>query len=107
MNSIVGIETSGSNADLVCKAECCRNDIIYKDSYAERKRNADYITGLIAGLDGPDELSSVVVYPRDWKEVRGSEDKFNERELVIMSYRVFGFVLRSRKWGELPFICDH
>lgn len=61
----------------------------------------DYINSLISKKLS-EELPSVAIFPRPFNELRvGSSNKpvFSDEELAIMSYREFGFVLRSRKWG--------
>jgi hypothetical protein len=83
--------------DVRCDAGCCNNDNIHKDAYAEAKRNSDYQSSLI-----PVELSrepSVAIFPRRFN-LATPEEELSEEDYVIMSYRVFGFVLRNRKWGK-------
>lgn len=81
-----------------CDAECCRYETIHDDSYVEKKRNEEYIGSLI-----PEDRSkdpSVAIYPRALQDTKSPENALTDDDLVIMSYRVFGFVLRSRKWGK-------
>ncbi|KAK3937299.1 hypothetical protein QBC46DRAFT_460969 [Diplogelasinospora grovesii] len=81
---------------------CPFNDSVLDDGYVDRGRAADYIESLRS--KGHAGQPSVVVHPRSVKELevnRGSPLAVPEDELVIMSHRVFGFVLRSRKWAKL------
>ncbi|KAJ8130153.1 hypothetical protein O1611_g3476 [Lasiodiplodia mahajangana] len=82
-----------------CSGQCCSNDNIHRDAYAEKKRNEDYMNSLIP--DTRDKLPSVAVLPRSLKDANTVENPLSEGDLTIMSYRVFGFVLRSRKWGKI------
>ena len=87
-----GLETSDK---LMCNAECCRNEHVHVDTYVEKQRAEAYIAGLI-----PQDKStepSVLISPRSLIDVKTMPDD----DLVIMSYRVFGYVLRSRRWGKL------
>lgn len=86
------------NEETECKAECCEADQVLQDRFAETARNREYFAGLIP--DDPSSEPSLAIYPRDAGEVRYSRNELSSDDLVIMSYRVFGFVLRSRKWGE-------
>jgi uncharacterized protein DUF7025 len=80
-----------------CSALCCRGENVHDDTYVEEKRGEEYRASLIP--DSPHMLPSVAIYPLSIDEVmtRGATDD----ELIIMTYRVFGFILRSQKWGEL------
>ncbi|KAF5494460.1 hypothetical protein CGCS363_v009071 [Colletotrichum siamense] len=57
----------------------------------------DYIESLVPDPGG----RSLILSPRSLEETIGSTDELTETELLIMTYRVFGFVLRSRKWAQL------
>jgi hypothetical protein len=97
VQSLIGAELHETK-DTDCTAGCCTGERVLKDSYAEKKRNEDYINSLI-----PDELSrepSVAIYPRALRDIKSSESALTDDDFVVMSYRVFGFILRSRKWGK-------
>lgn len=81
-----------------CTAECCRRETVHDDSYVDYNRNKEFM----ASLNPQDrtKLPSVIVYPRSLEVLGGEENKLTDNELLVMSYRVFGFVLRTRKWGE-------
>lgn len=102
LNMLLGNPTADDESDerqtkKGCGGDCCRNDIVYDDTYLERKMRTDYTESLLPKDHG--EQPSVAIVPRLLKEV---ERKFiSDDELVIMSHRVFGFVLRSRKWGMI------
>lgn len=91
--------------DGACTSACCYSmaETIYKDTDTEKKRNADYMTFLKTQNGQRDP--SPAIYPRPLAEVKGPENPLSSEDLLIMSYRVFGFVLRTRKWARLSL--DH
>ena len=87
----------------ICVYECCRDEVVHQDDYVEKNRNKEYIGTLI-----PEDRNmepSIAVYPRALQLTKSPDDAVTKDELIIMSYRVFGFVLRSRKWGK-PHRCN-
>jgi hypothetical protein len=97
--SLMGVEHPKAKEES-CTAGCCTNQRVHRDSYAEGKRNEAFRNSLI-----PEELSrepSVAIYPRPFTGIRerGGENSLTDEEYLIMSYRVFGFILRSRRWGK-------
>jgi hypothetical protein len=100
VEQLIGTSTGETIDDEPCAAECCRNENIHKDTDVETKRNRDYIASLIP--EDRNKYPSVAIYPRLLKDTRSPDNDVIEDELVVMSYRVFGFVLRSRKWGKPP-----
>jgi hypothetical protein len=82
-----------------CMGACCKGDYVYADAYVEKTRYEEYISSI---MPGPEELNiepPVAIHPRSLKELTAAKDSLTDDELLIMPYRVFGFVLRSRKWG--------
>jgi hypothetical protein len=88
--------------DQSCGEACCRIDLVHDDSYVEMKQREEYVNGLLPEAGAVDEQPSIAIIPRPLKELRTSSGSslVSDDELIIMSYRVFGFVLRSRKWGK-------
>ncbi|GME52843.1 uncharacterized protein COCSADRAFT_177807 [Neofusicoccum parvum] len=90
--------------DESCKADCCRGEFVHDDSYVDQKQRNEYIESLLPKANAQDEQPSIAIMPRPLKEVLKGPDNdltVSKDELAIMSYRVFGFVLRSRKWAKL------
>lgn len=98
LEELIGESQLDKEDDQMCVAECCRDENVHKDSETETKRSRDYMTTLIP--EDRNREPSVTIYPRALKDARSPENPLTEDELLIMSFRVFGFVLRSRKWGE-------
>lgn len=92
--------------DDVCRGACCREEpFVHNDSYVDDNQRTEYVNGLLPKTPTQD-VPSVAIIPRPLKEIQtgpGNCPVMADDELVIMSYRVFGFVLRSRKWGEFSF----
>ncbi|KAL8329766.1 hypothetical protein RB597_005172 [Gaeumannomyces tritici] len=95
----------GFDDEEACTSACCypMATMIYKDADTEKKRNADYMTFL--KTENGQRDPSPAIYPRPLAEVKGQKNPLSNEELLIMSYRVFGFILRTRKWAQLSL--DH
>jgi len=85
-----------------CNAGCCRGETVYDDSYVDQQQSTEYVNSLLPDADTLNEQPSIAVVPRLLKELQNAPGStlVSKEELAIMSYRVFGFVLRSRKWGK-------
>ncbi|KAK0726113.1 hypothetical protein B0H67DRAFT_572356 [Lasiosphaeris hirsuta] len=82
-----------------CKGVCCHGEIICRDDDVEAKRNQDYISSLIQ--KDPSQRPTVVIHPRTLHDTQWLGNALTDDELVVTSYRVFGFVFKSRKWAQL------
>lgn len=102
IEELVGTSIGDSKDDELCNAECCAGEEIHQDAYAERNINQEYISTLIPGPEDGNQQPSVAVMPRLLHDKMLEE--LSEDDLIIMSNRVFGFILRSRKWGK-PLLC--
>ncbi|KAL3488082.1 hypothetical protein BJX62DRAFT_253566 [Aspergillus germanicus] len=98
-------DEDGTEEGESCQAACCRRDIVHDDMYIDRKQRTEYIDSLLPKGEHNDQQPSIAILPRPLKELlRTSADKelsITPDELIIMSYRVFGFILRTRKWAQL------
>lgn len=83
--------------DEPCMASCCDGQAVHDGEYIDSTLTENYVRSLIpkTSLRAP----SLLLSPRPLEDLGGVEG-LTEEELVVMTYRVFGFVLRSRKWGE-------
>ncbi|KAI8951156.1 P-loop containing nucleoside triphosphate hydrolase protein [Xylaria longipes] len=79
-----------------CIEECCTSELMLHDEYVEERRREDYI---VSQMSGPARLP-VTIIPHDFRDIV-ENNTLTDAEYFIMSYRVFAFVLRSRKWHEL------
>ena len=82
-----------------CMAACCINQCIHEGEYIDSRLTEEFVKSLIP--DKSLRAPSLILSPRPLEETLiGSENQPTEDELIVMTHRVFGFVLRSRKWGE-------
>ncbi|KAI1176622.1 hypothetical protein F4777DRAFT_577723 [Nemania sp. FL0916] len=81
-----------------CEADCCIDETVHDDSYVEKKKNEEFMSQLFPSTH--EEFPSVTIIPRPLDN-KAPEAGLTEDDLAIMSYRVFGFVLRNRQWAEL------
>ncbi|KAL4862330.1 hypothetical protein BDV12DRAFT_178975 [Aspergillus spectabilis] len=102
-----GTEDKGEDSDEDnegCHASCCRSQNVSDDTYVDRKQRTEYIESLLPKTENSEDQPSIAIIPRPLKDLRtgrGNPLAVSEEELLIMSYRVFGFVLRTRKWAKL------
>ncbi|KAJ3578818.1 hypothetical protein NPX13_g1739 [Xylaria arbuscula] len=81
-----------------CVDECCETESTYYDEYVDIWRREDFVS---SQLDhAPSGTPPVSIIPRDLRDIE-ENNTLTDDEYLIMSFRVFGFVLRSRKWHEL------
>ncbi|KAI0536997.1 hypothetical protein GGR58DRAFT_473532 [Xylaria digitata] len=81
-----------------CVEECCASETTHYDEYIENRRREDYI---ILQMNGEASTKpSVAIIPRELSDIV-ENNTLTDDEYLIMSYRVLGFVLRSRKWHAL------
>ncbi|KAI0105436.1 hypothetical protein GGR51DRAFT_560282 [Nemania sp. FL0031] len=81
-----------------CVEECCTNEATHYDEYVEDRQREEYI---VSQMNTEAFLTpSVAIIPRTFHDIV-ENNTLTDDEYLIMSYRVFGFVLRSRKWCEL------
>ncbi|KAF4462569.1 hypothetical protein FALBO_10623 [Fusarium albosuccineum] len=93
-----------SEDDETCKGSCCRDEPVHDDSYVDQKQRSEYINSLLPRSGAMDKQPSIAIVSRPLDELRSGPDgalSAPDDELVIMSYRVFGFVLRNRRWAQL------
>ncbi|KAG5656905.1 hypothetical protein KAF25_011074, partial [Fusarium avenaceum] len=88
--------------DKKCIPECCATENVHDDVYVEHNRSNEFIQSqfreqLISG----ERIPSLVIAPRPLIEATEDENYITDDERLIISYRVFGFILRSRKWAKL------
>ena len=83
----------------ICTAPCCARDFVYWDRMVDQVRNDEYLVKVIP--------NNRTTEPPIWIRPRLLTDivdlpvnPLTDKDFVIMSSRVFGFVLRTRKWGK-------
>ncbi|KAL7952771.1 hypothetical protein V8C34DRAFT_309762 [Trichoderma compactum] len=81
----------------VQKDECCASEIVYDDAYIEHRRSNEFIQDQFQEQGA----GSLAIAPRPLKESMEDKDFITDDERLIVTYRVFGFIMRSRKWAQL------
>ncbi|RKL35219.1 hypothetical protein BFJ70_g8076 [Fusarium oxysporum] len=97
------IEISNSlRRDAPCTALCCAEESVHNDVYVDNKRHHDFMKEMLRGVeDGVDDLPPAAIYPRPLETLKTGGSPLTRDDLLIMSYTVFGFVLRDRSWAQL------
>lgn len=107
LKSLVGSEdfdsSSEDDGDIGCDSGCCDGQSVVDDIDVDDKQRAKYLEKLLPGSRSVNSQPSIAIIPRaieDLEAEGGTTLAVSDDELVIMSHRVFGFILRSRKWGK-------
>ncbi|KAK8000999.1 hypothetical protein PG991_013221, partial [Apiospora marii] len=83
-----------------CSYSCCHTSFISRGSYIDFRLTKDFMDALV-----PKERFQallLILSPRPLgRSVLGTEYEPKDEDFLIMTYRVFGFVLRTRKWAQL------
>ncbi|SCO37091.1 uncharacterized protein FFNC_05445 [Fusarium fujikuroi] len=103
LKQLIGfIGTEDSSHEAPCNALCCTNETVHNDVYVDKKRHHNFMKVMMSRVeDGMDDLPPANIYPRPLETVKTGEGKLRRDDLLIMSYSVFGFVLRDRSWAQL------
>ncbi|ETS80035.1 hypothetical protein PFICI_07564 [Pestalotiopsis fici W106-1] len=78
-----------------CISDCCHQESVYHDEPIDDRTRNDY---LASQANDNSTSPSVAIEARALSDLN---DTLRDDDFLIMSYRVFGFVLRSRKWYQL------
>ncbi|TLD20303.1 hypothetical protein PspLS_08720 [Pyricularia sp. CBS 133598] len=92
-----------------CTLECCFKEYAPDDSFVDYSRYRDFTQRLMPAIEGNHiTLPSVTVFPRLLKDIATNGNNLTDDELLIMSYKVPGFVLRDRTWAwlDLDYLSD-
>ncbi|TKW56162.1 hypothetical protein CTA1_2989 [Colletotrichum tanaceti] len=88
-----------------CEASCCIGDEVYDDTAIDLKRSMDYINSLFP-KPGDQDVASVLILPQTLEKLQTDAKSENgllpDNDLLILSYRVFGFLLRNRRFESVP-----
>ena len=83
-----------------CTCEPCltrQNGHGMPDSHLEKKRSIDYIANLVPSNKS---FPPAHTWPRQLRDIKESNNILPDDDLVVVSHRVFGFILRNRSWGK-------
>jgi hypothetical protein len=78
-----------------CRAPCCENQAVNEGTGVDQYLSRRFITKQLSRSTTP-----LILSPKPLEEMNNDPRVPADDELIVMTYRVFGFVLRSRKWGK-------
>ncbi|KAI0149437.1 hypothetical protein BJ166DRAFT_63490 [Pestalotiopsis sp. NC0098] len=81
-----------------CVKECCRAERSHDEEYVGERRAQEYVASHMGGSASTSVSVTMIIRPL--KDLNG-HDCLTDDDLLVVSYRVFGFALRSRKWYKL------
>ncbi|KAK3370984.1 hypothetical protein B0T24DRAFT_530547 [Lasiosphaeria ovina] len=87
-----------------CIPECCGTENVHDDTYVERGRTTDFIQGQFREqreTGSRQRVPSLAISPQPLGRATEDEHFITDGERLIVTYRVFGFIMRSRKWAQL------
>ncbi|KAF7526245.1 hypothetical protein G7054_g10817 [Neopestalotiopsis clavispora] len=84
-----------NTSDWKCIPECCSRETVHHDESIDDKTRTDYIGSQAS------EISTSTSAAIEASVLSELNDTLKDDDYLIMSYRVFGYVLRSRKWHQL------
>ncbi|TID02058.1 hypothetical protein CH35J_004622 [Colletotrichum higginsianum] len=90
---------AGETHNKPCLGLCCVKQSVHLGYFVDLEMTENYVKTLIPAnsLQSP----SLLMSPRSLEDTLESRRELTETEFLVMTYRVFGFVLRSRKWAQL------
>lgn len=93
----------GVSADMACQGNCCfGQSILHEDDNLSRLRRAAFLKSLLPQSQSFNTQASIAVIPRALGDLHMTgQPAVSDDDLLIMSFRVFGFILHNRKWGKL------
>ncbi|WQF85737.1 Putative ATPase, AAA-type, core, P-loop containing nucleoside triphosphate hydrolase [Colletotrichum destructivum] len=87
-----------------CQASCCYVDEVYDDTAIDLRLGMEYINSLLP-KPGDQNPASVSILPQTLEALQKDADPdkclLSDNDLLILSYRVFGFLLRNRRFAQL------
>ncbi|KAG5765321.1 hypothetical protein H9Q72_006618 [Fusarium xylarioides] len=84
-----------------CLPQCCSNENVHDDVFVEHNRSSEFVQSQFWEDDLNEGMPSLTITARSLREAMEDEDYITDDDRLITSYRVFGFIMRSRKWAKL------
>lgn len=93
----------GDSAVMACQGNCCfGQSILHENNNLSRRRRAAFLKSLLPQSQSFNTQASIAVIPRALGDLHMTgQPAVSDDDLLIMSFRVFGFILHNRKWGKL------
>ncbi|KZM28450.1 uncharacterized protein EKO05_0009881 [Ascochyta rabiei] len=94
-------EPAVESESVACFGLCCRFDIVWSEQDIDKRRENDFLRTLLPPeREGQPSLATLERPVADLNNKRDTT-ALTDDEYLIMSNRVYGFVLRTRQWAEL------
>ncbi|KAF4445216.1 TOB3 (member of AAA-ATPase family) [Fusarium acutatum] len=84
-----------------CLPQCCSNENVHDDVFVEHNRSSEFVQSQFWEDDLNEGMPSLTITARSLREAMEDEEYITDDDRLITSYRVFGFIMRSRKWAKL------
>ncbi|KAF5966097.1 AAA family ATPase [Fusarium bulbicola] len=84
-----------------CLPQCCSYENVHDDVFVEHNRSSEFVQSQFWEDDMNEGMPSLTIAARSLREAMEDEEYITDDDKLITSYRVFGFIMRSRKWAKL------
>ncbi|KAF5658408.1 TOB3 (member of AAA-ATPase family) [Fusarium circinatum] len=84
-----------------CLPQCCSDENVHDDVFVEHNRSSEFVQSQFWEDDMNEGMPSLTIAARSLREAMEDEEYITDDDKLITSYRVFGFIMRSRKWAKL------
>ncbi|KAK7600519.1 hypothetical protein V3481_002052 [Fusarium oxysporum f. sp. vasinfectum] len=88
-----------------CLPQCCSKEKVHDDVFVEHNRTSEFVHSQFRETDLSEGMPSLTIAARSLRESTEDEGYITDEDRLIISYRVFGFIMRSRKWTKLDLTC--
>ncbi|KAK8063522.1 hypothetical protein PG996_008174 [Apiospora saccharicola] len=99
IHNLVGYSFTQARVIPTCDHECCEHQDVYDDAEIDKTLSEDYIATFAP--HSTSAMWSLLLHPRLRTEAQSEENPIMEWEYLIMTRRVWAYIMRSRKWSEL------
>ncbi|KAK7911950.1 hypothetical protein PG985_014431 [Apiospora marii] len=99
IENMVGHSFGHPRRDEPCFGSCCRDQAVMEDRYIDQNLSEDHFATLMP--QNRSVMWPLAIQPRPRTEAQIGDNSIKEWEFVIMTRRIWAFVMRSRKWREL------
>ncbi|KFA50467.1 hypothetical protein S40293_07883 [Stachybotrys chartarum IBT 40293] len=106
---VSGAYEDKSSGATLCNSECCIGQNVHGDTDVQAKVHEGFVASKLEELGSADTVQPPVsLVARNADEVKADDTLLSSADFMIMSYYVFGFVLRNRSWAklDLDFLSD-
>ncbi|KLO97611.1 TOB3 (member of AAA-ATPase family) [Fusarium fujikuroi] len=84
-----------------CLPQCCSKEKVHDDIFVEHNRTSEFVHSQFWETGMSEGMPSLTIAARSLREATEDEGYITDEDRLIISYRVFGFIMRSRKWTKL------